>query len=145
MNSTNVLDLFKEITRIPRESGHEAPITAWLQQFAAARGLECRTDDTGNVVIVKPASPGKENVPAIALQSHQDMVCEKLAGFDFDFAKDPIPYEKAIVEINKKAPAWRSWRATFLPARSNVSSPSRKRPAWTALRRCSPVSSRRKP
>ena len=93
MNSTNVLDLFKEITRIPRESGHEAPITAWLQQFAATRGLECRTDDTGNVVIVKPASPGKENVPAIALQSHQDMVCEKLAGFDFDFAKDPIPYE----------------------------------------------------
>ena len=93
MNSNSVLDLFKEITRIPRESGSEAPVTAWLQQFAAARGLECRTDETGNVLIVKPASPGKENVPALALQSHQDMVCEKLAGFEFDFAKDPIPYE----------------------------------------------------
>ena len=88
-----VLDLFKEITRIPRESGHEAPMTAWLQKFAADRGLECRTDATGNVIIVKPASPGKENVPVLALQGHQDMVCEKLAGFDFDFATEAIPYE----------------------------------------------------
>ena len=93
MNSNTVLDLFKEITRIPRESGHEAPMTQWLQQFAADRGLECGTDEVGNVVIVKPAAPGKENVPVLALQSHQDMVCEKLAGFEFDFAKDPIPFE----------------------------------------------------
>ena len=93
MNSTIVLDYFKEITRIPRESGHEAPMTAWLQKFAADRGLECRTDEAGNVLIVKPAAPGKESIPAVALQAHQDMVCEKLAGFEFDFAKDPVPYE----------------------------------------------------
>ncbi|MBR1888189.1 MAG: aminoacyl-histidine dipeptidase [Bacteroidales bacterium] len=93
MNSATVLSFFKEITAIPRESGHEGPITKYLQDFAAARGLECKTDKIGNVLIVKPASKGKENVPALVLQAHQDMVCEKNAGFEFDFLKDPIPYE----------------------------------------------------
>ena len=92
MNSATVLDLFKEITRIPRESGHEEPMTAFLQQFAADHGLVCRTDKTGNVVIVKEAAPGKENVPTLVLQAHQDMVCEKNASFDFDFHTQPIPY-----------------------------------------------------
>ena len=93
MDSATVLNIFKEITRIPRESGHEAPITAWLQQFAAQRGLACKTDKIGNVVIIKEASPGKEAVPALVLQAHQDMVCEKLADFNFDFKTQPIPYE----------------------------------------------------
>ena len=93
MNSATVLNFFKEITAIPRESGHEGPITKYLQDFAAARGLECKTDKIGNVVITKPASKGKENVPALVLQAHQDMVCEKNPGFEFDFLKDPIPYE----------------------------------------------------
>ncbi|MBO7396859.1 MAG: aminoacyl-histidine dipeptidase [Bacteroidales bacterium] len=93
MDSASVLGIFKEITRIPRESGHEGPMTAWLQEFAASRSLPCKTDKTGNVLITKPASEGKENVPALVLQAHQDMVCEKNAGFDFDFLTQPIPYE----------------------------------------------------
>ncbi len=93
MNSATVLSIFKEITAIPRESGHEGPITKYLQDFAAARGLQCKTDKTGNVVITKPASKGKENVPTLVLQAHQDMVCEKNAGFEFNFLTDPIPYE----------------------------------------------------
>ena len=93
MNSATVLSIFKEITAIPRESGHEGPIIKYLQDFAAARGLECKTDKTGNVVITKPASKGKEDVPTLVLQAHQDMVCEKNAGFEFNFLTDPIPYE----------------------------------------------------
>ena len=92
MDSQSVLEIFKEITRIPRESGHEEKMTAFLQKFAADRGLDCRTDATGNVVITREAAPGKENVPAIVLQSHQDMVCEKNSGCDHDFARDPIKY-----------------------------------------------------
>ena len=92
MDSQSVLEIFKEITRIPRESGHEEKMTAFLQKFAADRGLDCRTDATGNVVITREAAPGKENVPAIVLQSHQDMVCEKNSGCDHDFARDPISY-----------------------------------------------------
>lgn len=92
MNSEKVLSFFKEITRIPRESGHEEHIIAYLQQFAAERNLECRTDEAGNVLIVKEAVPGHENVPVIVLQSHSDMVCEKNEGVEHDFAKDPIRY-----------------------------------------------------
>ena len=93
MDSATVLQYFKEITRIPRESGHEGPMVAYLQQFAASRGLACKTDKTGNVVITKPAAPGKEQVPTLVLQAHQDMVCEKNPGFEFDFLTQPIPYE----------------------------------------------------
>ena len=93
MDSSTVLSLFKEITRIPRESGHEGPMTEYLQRFAAEHKLKCKTDQTGNVLIIKEASPGRRHIPSIALQAHQDMVCEKTGGFDFDFRKDPIPFE----------------------------------------------------
>ena len=92
MTSESVLSFFKEITKVPRESGHEEQIIAYLQNFAAERNLECKTDEAGNVLIVKEAAPGFENVPAIVLQSHSDMVCEKNAGVEHDFAKGPIRY-----------------------------------------------------
>lgn len=92
MNSEKVLSYFKEITKIPRESGHEEHIIAYLQNFAAEHSLDCKTDEAGNVLIVKEAAPGYENVPVIVLQSHSDMVCEKNEGVDHDFAKDPIRY-----------------------------------------------------
>ena len=92
MNSEKVLSIFKEITRIPRESGHEEPMTAFLQRFAEERRLECKTDRTGNVCIAREASKGKENVPTLVLQGHQDMVCEKRSGSRHDFLNDPIEY-----------------------------------------------------
>lgn len=92
MTSEEVLSIFKEITKVPRESGHEEKIVAWLQSFAARHSLVCRTDEVGNVLIIKEADPGKENVPAIVLQSHSDMVCEKNSGVEHDFSKDPIKY-----------------------------------------------------
>ena len=92
MNSEKVLSFFKEITTVPRESGHEELIIAYLQKFAKDRSLECKTDKAGNVLIVKEAAPGFEDRPAIVLQSHSDMVCEKNEGVEHDFAKDPIKY-----------------------------------------------------
>lgn len=92
MNSEKVLSFFKEIIAIPRESGHEEHIIAYLQDFAAKNNLECKTDEAGNVLITKPAAPGYEDVPTIVLQSHSDMVCEKNEGVEHDFAKDPIKY-----------------------------------------------------
>ena len=93
MNTERVLDIFKEITTIPRASGHEEPMTRWLVDWAKAHKLDVRTDRTGNVCITRPASKGKEDVPTIVLQAHQDMVCEKNAGVRHDFLKDPIRYE----------------------------------------------------
>ena len=92
MTSETVLEIFKKITTIPRESGHEGPITQFLKDWAAAHSLECKVDKTGNVNIIRKASPGKENVPTLVLQCHQDMVCEKRAGVEFDFSKDPINF-----------------------------------------------------
>ena len=92
MTADTVLDIFKEITKIPRESGHEEPMTKYLQDWASARGLACKTDKTGNVLITREAAKGKEDVPALVLQAHQDMVCEKTAASSHDFRKDPIPY-----------------------------------------------------
>lgn len=92
MTSESVLDIFKTITTIPRESGHEGPITSFLVKWAADHGLKCKTDSTGNVNIIRKASRGKGNIPTLVLQCHQDMVCEKKADFEFDFSKDPIPY-----------------------------------------------------
>ena len=92
MNTEKVLHFFREITRIPRESGHEEQIVAYLQQFAKERKLECKVDKIGNVMIAKPASKGYEHRPTVVLQGHTDMVCEKVAGSDFDFSKDPIEF-----------------------------------------------------
>ena len=92
MNTEKVLNFFREITRIPRESGHEEQIVAYLQQFAKSRGLECKTDKVGNVMIAKPASKGYEDRPTVVLQGHTDMVCEKKSTSNFDFSKDPIHF-----------------------------------------------------
>ncbi|MBR4095282.1 MAG: cytosol nonspecific dipeptidase, partial [Bacteroidales bacterium] len=77
MTTDRILEIFKEILTIPRESGHEEHIIAYLQNWAKEHNLECKTDEAGNVLITKPASKGRENSPTVILQSHSDMVCEK--------------------------------------------------------------------
>ncbi len=86
----SVLRYFEEISRIPRESGNEAAIREFLVKFAEEHGLWHTVDAAGNVIIRKPASPGAEDVPSVALQGHMDMVCVKDDDYDHDFTKDPI-------------------------------------------------------
>lgn len=62
----------------------------YLKEFGRERGLETIVDETGNVKISKPATSGYENRKTVILQSHMDMVCEKLVDVDIDFTKDPI-------------------------------------------------------
>ena len=90
MEYAKVFSIFHEICKIPRESGHEENIIAYLEQFAASRGLNCQKDKAGNVLITKPGTQGMENAPTVILQSHSDMVCEKNSGIEHDFRKDPI-------------------------------------------------------
>lgn len=85
-----VFDCFAEINKIPRPSHKEQKMGAFLVEYGKKLGLETLQDATGNVLIRKPASPGLENLKTTVLQSHMDMVCEKVAGLDFDFEKDPI-------------------------------------------------------
>lgn len=85
-----VLEIFEEISRIPRASGHEEEISDWLMAFADKYHLSSVRDKKGNVLIRKPGTPGKEDHPAVILQSHMDMVCEKTPESDHDFDEDPI-------------------------------------------------------
>lgn len=85
---------FDEILSIPRPSKHEEAARAYVQQVADDNGLEAVIDDVGNVVVKKPASPGHENAPTVALQSHLDMVPEKNSDVVFDFTKDAIRPER---------------------------------------------------
>ena len=83
---------FEDICRIPRPSKKEEKICLYIRQFADKHQLTCRQDDAGNIVISKPASPGKEHFPTVVLQSHMDMVCEKNSDVVHDFEVDPIDY-----------------------------------------------------
>jgi len=85
-----VMRFFEEISKIPRKSGEEDKVVEYLKKFAIERNLEYYTDNYRNIVIKKEASQGKENSPAIALQAHTDMICEKLPESNHDFSKDGL-------------------------------------------------------
>ncbi len=90
LEPAGVWKYFGEILQIPRPSKQEGKISAYLQQFGQAHGLETLHDELGNVLIRKPATPGHEQAPCVCLQSHMDMVCEKNADKQHDFLNDPI-------------------------------------------------------
>ncbi|HLW10608.1 MAG TPA: aminoacyl-histidine dipeptidase [Fermentimonas sp.] len=81
---------FYDITQIPRPSKKEEAILSYLLDFAKKHNLEAKQDKAGNILITKEATPGKENLPTIILQSHVDMVCEKNSDVEHDFENDPI-------------------------------------------------------
>ncbi len=82
---------FDEITAIPRPSKREEKIREYLESFAGSHGLETLTDEVGNVLIRKPATPGYEDHTPVILQSHMDMVCAVDPGRSFDCDHDPVP------------------------------------------------------
>lgn len=85
-----VFDCFAEVNKIPRPSKKEEKMIAFLKAFGEGLGLPTKVDETGNVCISKPATPGYENSKTVILQSHMDMVCEKNKDKDFDFENDAI-------------------------------------------------------
>ncbi len=95
LHPEKVWGYFEEILEIPRLSRNEERITDYLEQFAEKHNLPCRKDKTGNVLISKPAREEFENRETIILQSHVDMVGEKLSDVEHDFSKDPI---KAVIQ-----------------------------------------------
>lgn len=86
----SVFRFFEEINKIPRPSKHEERMVAYLKNFGESRGLETIVDEAGNVLIRKSATYGMENASGIVLQSHMDMVCDKLVDHNIDFLNDPI-------------------------------------------------------
>lgn len=96
MEAKAVFDIFAEINKVPRPSKHEEKICEWLIRFAEEHKLEYEYmpleegATTGNILMRKPATPGYENHPAVVLQAHMDMVCEKNADCPINFETDPI-------------------------------------------------------
>ena len=88
-----LFNYFEDICQVPRPSKKEDQIRQFLLGFATEHHLETKCDEIGNVLISKPAMPGRENAPTVILQTHMDMVGEKNANKEFDFEHDPIePY-----------------------------------------------------
>jgi len=69
-----------------RCSKHEAAVRKYVVDFAEGKGLEHVQDAAGNVLVRKAGTPGREEAPGVVLQGHLDMVCEKNADTEHDFA-----------------------------------------------------------
>jgi dipeptidase D len=85
-----VWSAFVQLNAIPRASKQEAAITKFVAYWGQRCNLPTSTDRWGNVLIRKPASPGYEDHPTVVLQSHLDMVHQKNATTQFDFATQGI-------------------------------------------------------
>ena len=85
-----VFEQFARINQIPRPSKREEKIIEYLKEFGKSHQLETLVDETGNVLIRKNATPGYENRETVVIQSHMDMVCDKLVDVEIDFDNDPI-------------------------------------------------------
>ncbi len=81
---------FYGLTRCPRPSKHEEIVREHLLNWAKEHGVEAFADETGNVIMRVPATPGFENRKGVILQGHMDMVPQKTADTVHDFLKDPI-------------------------------------------------------
>ncbi len=98
--SKAVFHYFEEISKIPHCSFEEQKISDYLVNFAKERNLEVYQDEALNVIIKKPATSGYENVPAIILQGHMDMVCEKMRALSTIFkTKASSTLSKAICSM----------------------------------------------
>ena len=85
-----VFEQFAKINQIPRPSKREEKMIAYLKEWGESHQLDTKVDETGNVIIRKGATPGMEDRKTVILQSHMDMVCDKLVDVAFDFDNDPI-------------------------------------------------------
>ena len=85
-----VFHYFEEISQIPRPSYKEGKISDYLVKFAKDRNLFVYQDEMKNVVMIKEATKGYEDVEPIIIQGHMDMVCEKEPGYEIDMEKEGL-------------------------------------------------------
>jgi dipeptidase D len=81
---------FHEITQIPHPSKKEKKLVEYMVEFGRENNLETTVDNTGNVIMRKPATKDMENRKGVIIQTHLDMVPQKNSDKQHDFEKDPI-------------------------------------------------------
>lgn len=84
------LKYFEALCAIPHGSRDTKRISDYCAAFAREHGLRYVQDEANNIVIYKDATAGYEEHPTVILQGHLDMVCEKDADCDIDFANDGL-------------------------------------------------------
>lgn len=84
---------FAALNAVPRPSKKEEKVIAFIKKFGEDLGLPTEVDETGNVIIRKPATAGTEGRKTVTLQSHLDMVCQKNSDVEFDFDTQGIEME----------------------------------------------------
>lgn len=83
--TTDEYRFFKELTQVPRPSGHLRRIREYLRGFAVSHDLGFSEDEAGNIVIRR-----KGNTLTVVLQGHMDIVANAEPGKVFDFKNDPL-------------------------------------------------------
>jgi len=86
----DAVQYFEDIAAIPHGSKNEKAVAEYVIKFCEERGLWYTTDELHNIIIKKPGSKGCEHLPAVILQGHLDMVCEKNQDVVHDFEKDGL-------------------------------------------------------
>ena len=90
LQPAKVFQYFEEICNIPHGSGNLDGISSYLEQFAKERGLFHVRDYANNIIIVKEATQGYEEVEPIILQGHMGMVTVKKVDCEIDLEKEPL-------------------------------------------------------
>ena len=70
--SNELLDLFCTLAEIPSPSLKEEQVTIKIKEFCTSNGIECSSDDYGNVYINIP--PTDENKAPLMFSAHMDVV-----------------------------------------------------------------------
>ncbi len=86
----SVLDEFKNLADIPRQSGHEQAVSDFLKKYLTEAGFSVRQDQVYNIIADVPASRGYEKAPLTIIQGHMDMVCVAEEGYSYDPQKNSI-------------------------------------------------------
>jgi len=81
---------FSNLNAVPRASKKEEQVIQFMMDYGKSLGLETIKDHIGNVIIKKPATAGMEDRITVVMQSHLDMVHQKNAAVNFDFATEGI-------------------------------------------------------
>ena len=85
-----VFGYFEEICAIPHGSRNTKRISDYLVNFAREHGLRFIQDDAQNVILFADGTCGMEEHPAVILQGHMDMVCEKGCVCPMDMAGEGL-------------------------------------------------------
>ena len=90
LQPSGVFEMFEQLCGIPHGSRNTKAISDFCVRFAQEHGLNYRQDDSNNVILFAPATPGMEQAQPVMLQGHLDMVCEKEADCSLDLQKEGL-------------------------------------------------------